>query len=91
MPKTLVLRELAPADRLYDLFTTLGRLAEAGVVGRERVDACCATFRGLIVISTLDFLFSDRPLGQDLAHRQVREILYGFVDGRAPDGPGRGQ
>ena len=34
-PKTLVLRELAVADRLYCFFATVGRLAEAGVVGRE--------------------------------------------------------
>jgi AcrR family transcriptional regulator len=63
------------------------RLAEVGLISRERVDACCAAFRGLIVISTLDFLFGDRPLGQDLAHRQLHEILYGFGEGRACDGP----
>ena len=34
-PQTLVLRELAVADRLYCFFATAGRLAEAGVVGRE--------------------------------------------------------
>jgi AcrR family transcriptional regulator len=63
------------------------RLAEVGVISRERVDACCAAFRGLIVISTLDFLFGDRPLGQDLAGRQLNEILHGFGEGRASDGP----
>jgi hypothetical protein len=31
--QTLVLRELAVADRLYCFFATAGRLAEAGVVG----------------------------------------------------------
>ena len=65
------------------------RLAEAGVIGRERVDACCATVRGLIMVSTLDFLFGERPLGQDLAHRQLREVLYGFGNGRVLDGPER--
>ena len=34
-PKTLVLRELDVADRLYCFFATVGRLAEAGFVGRE--------------------------------------------------------
>jgi ubiquinone/menaquinone biosynthesis C-methylase UbiE len=34
-PKTLVLRELAVADQLYCIFATVGRLAEAGIVGRE--------------------------------------------------------
>ena len=62
------------------------RLAEVGVVKRERVDACCAAFRGLIVISTLDFLFKERPLGQDLASRQVHEVLHGFAEGPALDG-----
>jgi TetR/AcrR family transcriptional regulator len=62
------------------------RLAEAGLVARERVDGCCSAFRGLIVVSTLDFLFEGRPLGQDLASRQVREILFGFGNGQALDG-----
>jgi hypothetical protein len=34
-PKTLVLRDLAVADRLYCFFATVARLAEAGIVGRE--------------------------------------------------------
>jgi AcrR family transcriptional regulator len=62
------------------------RLAEAGLVARERVDACCSAFRGLIVVTTLDFLFEGRPLGQDMASRQVREILFGFGNGQALDG-----
>ncbi len=37
-PKTLVLRDLAMADRLYCFFATVERLAEAGVVGREDAD-----------------------------------------------------
>ncbi len=62
------------------------RLAEAGIVARERVDACCTALRGLIVICTLDFLFGDKGLGQDLANRQVHEILHGFGNGQALDG-----
>jgi AcrR family transcriptional regulator len=54
------------------------RLAEAGLISRDRLDACCAAFRGLIVISTLDYLFGDKPLGQDLAIRQVHDVLHGF-------------
>jgi hypothetical protein len=34
-PKTLVLRDLAVADRLYCFFATVERLAESGVVGRD--------------------------------------------------------
>jgi hypothetical protein len=38
-PKTLVLRELAVADRLDCFFATVGRLAEAGVVSREDAES----------------------------------------------------
>jgi AcrR family transcriptional regulator len=55
------------------------RLAESEIVPRTRVDACCTACRGLIVISTLDFLYRDRPLGGDLAHRQVDDLLRGFA------------
>jgi SAM-dependent methyltransferase len=34
-PKTLILPELAVADRLYCFFATVGRLADAGVVSKE--------------------------------------------------------
>lgn len=76
-----------------DLFgwteSAVRRLAEAGMIGRDQVDACCAAFRGLLMVSTLDYLFGDRPLGQDLARRQVDRILHGFGIGRAFDGPER--
>jgi AcrR family transcriptional regulator len=62
------------------------RLAEAGVVARERVDACCSACRGLIVISTLDFLYGDKALGQDLARRQVNDLLRGLGHGQVSDG-----
>jgi TetR/AcrR family transcriptional regulator len=67
------------------------RLAEAGLVARDRVDGCCAALRGLILVSTLDFLFEERPLGQDMARRQVHEILRGFGNGPALDGRERDQ
>jgi len=54
------------------------RLAEAGLITRERVDACSTACRGLIVISTLDFLYQDRPLGGDQARQQVCDLLRGF-------------
>jgi TetR/AcrR family transcriptional regulator len=62
------------------------RLAEAGIVARERVEACCSACRGLIVISTLDFLYGEKPLGQDLARRQVRDLLRGLGNGQVSDG-----
>ena len=54
------------------------RLAEAGVIARDRTDACCTACRGLIIVSTLDFLYRERPLGGDLARRQVRDLIQGF-------------
>jgi AcrR family transcriptional regulator len=54
------------------------RLAEVGLIARERIDACATACRGLIVISTLDFLYQDRSLGGDLARQQVSDLLQGF-------------
>ena len=59
------------------------RLAEAGLVARDRSDACCTACRGLIIVSTLDFLYRDRPLGGDLARRQVQDLLQGFGTSQA--------
>jgi AcrR family transcriptional regulator len=54
------------------------RLADGGMLSRRRVDAFAIACRGLIVISTMDFLYRDRPLGVDLARRQVDDLLGGF-------------
>jgi AcrR family transcriptional regulator len=62
------------------------RLAEAGLVPRERLEGCSAILRGLIVISTLDFLYGNRGLSQDLAVRQLDEVLNGFGNGRVRKG-----
>ena len=59
------------------------RLAEVDIIARPRIEACCAACRGLIVISTLDFLYRDRPLGGDLARRQVDDLLRGFATAEA--------
>lgn len=63
--------------------SAMRRLAEAGLVPRDRVEACCTACRGLIVISTLDFLYRERPLGLDLARRQVQDLLHGFGTAQA--------
>jgi TetR/AcrR family transcriptional regulator len=83
-----IVADLEPfkADLLGWTEAAVRRLAEASIVARGRVDACCTALRGLIVISTLDFLFGDKALGQDLANRQVHEILNGFGNGQALDG-----
>jgi AcrR family transcriptional regulator len=54
------------------------RLAEVGLVARDRVDACATACRGLIVISTLDFLYQEKALGRDLARDQVNDLINGF-------------
>jgi AcrR family transcriptional regulator len=56
------------------------RLAEAGVIHRDRVDACITMCRGMIVISTLDYLYGDKPLGRDLARGLVSDLLRGFAE-----------
>ena len=63
------------------------RLAEADVVARDRIDACCTACRGLIIVSTLDFIYRDRALGGDLARRQVHDLLRGFGKNAAAVGP----
>ena len=57
--------ELEPfkADLVGWTEAAVRRLAEAGIVARERVEACCSACRGLIVISTLDFLYRRQGVG----------------------------
>jgi AcrR family transcriptional regulator len=54
------------------------RLAEVGCVPRNRVEACATACRGLIVISTLDYLYQEKTLGRDLARNHVNDLLNGF-------------
>jgi len=55
------------------------RLAEAGIVARERTGDCATACRGLIVVATLDFLYQEKPLRRDLALEQVNDLLRGFA------------
>ncbi len=55
------------------------RLAEAGIVARERIGDCATACRGLIVVATLDFLYEEKPLRRDLAREQVNDLLRGFA------------
>jgi AcrR family transcriptional regulator len=59
--------------------SAIRRLAEAEIIPRARIDECCTACRGLIIVSTLDFLYRDRPLGGGLARRQVDYLLRGFA------------
>ena len=58
-----------------------GRLADAGVIDRGRVESCSQVIRGLIMSSTLDHIMLGRPLKPGLADRLVVDLLQGF--GRA--------
>jgi AcrR family transcriptional regulator len=62
------------------------RLAEAGIIRRERVDACLTMCRGLIVITTLDFLYGEKPLGQNVAPALLNDLLQGFDDRQTNQG-----
>ena len=63
-----------------DLITAdcAGRLADAGVIERERVESCSQVIRGLIMSSTLDHILLGRPLEPGLADRLVVDLLHGF-------------
>jgi AcrR family transcriptional regulator len=54
------------------------RAADAGLVDAARIPACVAALRGLIVFSSMEFLFHGVALGPDLAHRIVHDLLRGF-------------
>ncbi len=55
-----------------------GRLADAGVIAKERVESCSQVIRGLIMSSTLDHIMLGRPLESGLADRLVVDLLQGF-------------
>jgi AcrR family transcriptional regulator len=73
--------ELEPfkADLVGWTEAAVRRLAEAEIVARERIGDCATACRGLIVVATLDFLYEEKPLRRDLAHRQVNDLLRGFA------------
>lgn len=54
------------------------RCADAGVISPDRIDACMTMYRGLTVISTLDFLYGGKPLDQNRARVLVADLLQGF-------------
>jgi AcrR family transcriptional regulator len=72
--------ELEPFKESLQSWTdsAVRRLAEVEIVPRDRVEACATACRGLIVISTLDYLYREKPLGRDLARGHVTDLLMGF-------------
>ncbi len=55
-----------------------GRLAEAGVIDRERVASCSQVIRGLIMSSTLDHIMLGTAARAGPGRRLVVDLLQGF-------------
>ena len=55
------------------------RLADAGIIDRDRVAAFVPVCRGLIMSSTLDFIFLGQDIETGLAARLVSDLLNGFA------------
>lgn len=62
----------------------LRRCVEAGLVPEDEFDAFDSMFRGMLTISVIDFLYHDKPLGEDRAGMLVATLLRAF-EGRADD------
>jgi AcrR family transcriptional regulator len=65
----------------------VGRLADAGIVARDRVVSCATACRGLIIVSTIGFIYKGAELGPGLAGCLVGDLLRGFGE---PGALGRG-
>ena len=85
-PGSVPAHDLEPCKEDLGRWTeaAIRRLADAGIIRRERVDACLTMCRGLIVITTLDFLYGEKPLGQNVARALLHDLLKGF-DNRQPN------
>ena len=55
------------------------RMAESAIVSRDRIDALATACRGMIVISTLDFLYRDRA--REETWRGSRSPIYCVASG----------
>ncbi len=86
-PGSSAAHELEPCKE--DLFrwteAAVRRVIDAGVARRDRLEACLTVCRGLIVVTTLDFLYGGRPIAENLAHLLVRDVLQGFGTGGPND------
>lgn len=63
------------------LFEGIQRLIEAGVIEPERAGAFAVALHGVTIVSMIEFLYRDRPIGADLARRLVDDLLVGFGRG----------
>lgn len=64
----------------------IARCVEAGIIAEDRVDACATLCRGMIVVTSIDFLYGGKPLEADQAKRLVADLLRGFDARRGPGG-----
>lgn len=75
------------------LMASVRRLADAGIIAADRAEACFAMIRGMIIVSTMDYLYCGLELSPDRCRRLVDDILRGFAEpGRydgIPPGPDR--
>lgn len=78
--------ECCKADLTRWMHAAVLRCAEAGIIPTDRVDACLTMCRGMIVISTVDFLYGEKPLGEDRARVLVADLLRGFDVRRQREG-----
>jgi TetR/AcrR family transcriptional regulator len=77
-------------DRLWD--DAVNRLIAAGVCEGDPAtrEGLAAALRGLVVIHTVDYLYRDHPLPDDLPARLVGQLLQGFVGRTSPPSPRSG-
>lgn len=60
------------------------RAAEEGVIDPERAMDFAKACHGMILVSTMDFLYKSKELGPDLPRRLVGDLLRGFGNPEAP-------
>ena len=63
------------------------RCVDSGLFGEADLDTFSTAYRGALVMSVIDFLYHDRPLGEDRARVLVAGLLRGFEGSRRPAGP----
>jgi len=64
----------------------LARCVEAGIIAEDRVDICATICRGMVVVSSIDFLYGGKPLEANRAQGLVADLLRGFDARRGPGG-----
>ncbi len=84
-----LLAEIAPYcddfDRVF--LVASQRLAEAGVISRGFDDEFTTHIRGLVVVSTLDFLFRHEPLDSGRITGMVERLIHGFAPSKRSNTP----